>query len=987
MTIDKKRRAAVLILAGIILSVCVALFALPGTVRTAWGESGLNASYMIGTRIEIPARELEAGGETADAVSVVRYPDGRATTKTDVLLDVSGAYTVDYTARIAGEVYREQETFYVYDRIYSVGDADSSVEYGSYVNAPDVEGLVVRLAKRDTLTFNSILDVSEATQNDVLVELFVAPNAIGKTDFSLLTFTFTDVIDPSCTLTVTGRHSPEGTPYTYYLAGGNGQPLEGYESATGRLHVNNTWGTPVYHSFAGSYSGGESVGDVRISLRYDAATKMIYAGSTMIIDLDNANYFSTLWDGFPSGKVRLSVSASEYSATTANFVVTGLLGVDLSTERVRDNRAPTIEVNADADNMPLAKVGMAYPLPDVTATDETAGNCIVNAEVFYNYSTENRVSVPLIDGVFTPQREGNYVIAYTARDYSGNEARAFLSVKVTADVPPVVVEIPEDVQREASLGILYALPAAHDFGGSGPRTVTVRVLFDGLEIEVTDGAFRPQETGDYEVVYTVADYIGQTDETRYVIHAEPGEEPVFIDEPSLPKTFVSGSAYALEPYSVYDYTDGTPQTREAEIVVTDAAGSHIVRPGESYVPTVETNGEKIQVDYSFGGHSITRYVPGILAFEEDDEGRLRLHMENYLLGDGVRYEKTETSIDIFAERADGGWQFARELISENFEAVIAALPEHNDFRALVITLTDSRDPDIRIQARFENRGNRARLYVGDSVYTYTTSFEEMDELSIAYADGMLSVGDAEIDVMRDGFAGFPSRYLYIGIAFEGADVGAGYSLTLMNGQPMTSSSTDRIRPKIVVLGDYGGSYTAGAVVTLPAAIAADVFDPNITFSVTVRDPSGNVVTDVNGLRLENVDPVAEYTVVLSEYGQYIVGYTAADTFSGRDEEFDYAINSEDSTSPQIEFEGTFADTAKVGDILVIPDFTVSDNADGAEELIVMKFIVTSDGNILRIPDDSNAVRVTHAGIYQFRIMVTDTSGNMILVKQQVTVTE
>ena len=69
MTIDKKRRAAVLILAGIILSVCVALFALPGTVRTAWGESGLNASYMIGTRIEIPARELEAGGETADAVS------------------------------------------------------------------------------------------------------------------------------------------------------------------------------------------------------------------------------------------------------------------------------------------------------------------------------------------------------------------------------------------------------------------------------------------------------------------------------------------------------------------------------------------------------------------------------------------------------------------------------------------------------------------------------------------------------------------------------------------------------------------------------------------------------------------------------------------------------------------------------------------------------------------------------------------------------
>lgn len=53
-----------------------------------------------------------------------------------------------------------------------------------------------------------------------------------------------------------------------------------------------------------------------------------------VIDLDSSKYYTKLWDGFTSGKVRLSVSADVYSAATADFVVTYVKDVDLAAEKL-----------------------------------------------------------------------------------------------------------------------------------------------------------------------------------------------------------------------------------------------------------------------------------------------------------------------------------------------------------------------------------------------------------------------------------------------------------------------------------------------------------------------------------------------------------------------------------------------------------------------------------------------------------------------------
>ena len=114
---------------------------------------------------------------------------------------------------------------------------------------------------------------------------------------------------------------------------------------------------------------------------------------------------------------------------------------------------------------------------------------------------------------------------------------------------------------------------------------------------------------------------------------------------------------------------------------------------------------------------------------------------------------------------------------------------------------------------------------------------------------------------------------------------------------------------------------------------------------------------------------------------------ACDTFNGKDFELGYAITVEDRTAPEIAFSHEFATTGKVGEAIVIPDFTVSDNVTAAEEIRISKFVLTSDGRLVELTGSSNAFRPAKAGNYEVRIVVVDAAGNIAMVRQIVTVTE
>ena len=204
------------------------IFSAPTPASAAeWNDIALQAEYSYGEKLNVPARTLSAGGQTAKASSVLSYPDGSSTLKTETTLDMTGVYTLAYTAEIGGRIYKTEESFRVYDDMARVGEG-SCVSYGRHPLSSR-DGLSVSLAQGDTLRFSPLIDLNASTKDDPIVEMFVTPKKQGTLDFEKIVFTLTDAENPDCFLKISGRQSSDGIryPYTYFLAGGNGQPMEG----------------------------------------------------------------------------------------------------------------------------------------------------------------------------------------------------------------------------------------------------------------------------------------------------------------------------------------------------------------------------------------------------------------------------------------------------------------------------------------------------------------------------------------------------------------------------------------------------------------------------------------------------------------------------------------------------------------------------------------------------------------------------------------
>ena len=157
----------------------------------------------------------------------------------------------------------------------------------------------------------------------------------------------------------------------------------------------------------------------------------------------------------------------------------------------------------------------------------------------------------------------------------------------------------------------------------------------------------------------------------------------------------------------------------------------------------------------------------------------------------------------------------------------------------------------------------------------------------------------------------------------------------------------------------------------------------------MTDPNKNVVTSLSGITLNNVDPTKEYQISLDLYGEYSVVYTATDTemFNPNPNKatYSYVISVLDDVVPEVKFNANFKTTVKVGETMVIPSFTVSDNVTAAENIRVMKCVWTPNGELLSIPENSNSVKAMTAGVYEFRIIAVDAVGNMSISRVKVTV--
>lgn len=976
--------------------VCLALavgtaYATPRTADAPSSE--ISAYYTVGDTFTVPERTVSVDGQTVTAASTVIFPDGSATKNTQLTLTQAGLYTVKYAAA----AYADELTFRVKDKAFGATSDNSVVRYETvervFPTSPgyadsqfNKTGVMVRLAQGDAVTVAQVIDVGELTKDDVLVGLAAIPDEIGKCDFERFELVLTDALDPSVSLRISVNGYPdEGLtyPFTYIRAGGQNQPRKGYEGGKQLVHVENNWGCGVTHSFYGMYdttAAGFDAGynnpetDQIVKLRYDAQEVALYATTqNFVMDFDDPTYFDDLWHGFPSGKARLTISAANYSAPTANFLITEVYGVDLSDLTFYDEQKPVIETEA-GETMPTAAVGLPYRVPAANAYDYY-GCHEVQTAVYYNYNTQNPLRIDCADGAFTPDTAGWYAIVYTAADYYGNDQ--ILVRWVLAEAPAAPQVRVAGTELRAELGTLVTLPGYTVEGGSGQSAVTVTASDGTQTVDCTTLQFRPQSAGPWTITYTACDYVGQTGTATITLTTFPGKIPLFIDEPVLPKAFVSGASYRLPDLYADDYTTGTHTRLLAEVTVFDdeTPDGRTVASGQAFTPTVTENGRPVTVQYKAGAAVITREIPAILSYEDG-----RLSVANYFVGTDIEATAEETYTAVRATGDEAQFVFGNVLLAQNSAVTLTTPAGQSDYAGIRITLTDADAPGVSITAEITKNGGSGSLFSsGGGSVAIAKGFaaaEADNTFTVGYRDGAFYMESATLAVTEtaDGqpFDGFVRDKVWLTVEFLQPGEDAELRVTDINGQPIIRTNADRIAPSLQIYGSYGGAYPCNSTVTLPRALAGDVLDPNITFTLTVTSPSGAPVTAADGTVLDAVDPTQAYDIVLTEPGNYRVLYEMADTFEGRESIFVYQVASTDSTAPVLSYSGEWAETVKTGELYMFPAITAADDFDGVTVLIT---VTMPNGRSTQLKPDTNALYFTVEGQYKVHIMAIDASGN------------
>lgn len=970
----------------------------------------IKEEYILNDIIEIPAAKIVYGKETKDAEISVITPDGERIRSAKVKLTEGGLYTAEFKALFGGKAKTVNKSFTVNIPLFSKTSARTSWEYG--VDDSDYqtgkEGVKVRLAKGDILTYNEILDLKKS--DGQIIDFFLLPgDGIGTKDVKKITITLTDLHNPKVALTIIlqcANDHGDGTnwwyDWTYVLVGGQNQiptGVEGKGTPDEKKWVGGDWGSVVAYSFYGTHStgGGTSVvGKESLNIEYNEDENAVYVNGGEIINLSDLKYFDEHWGGFKTGEVKMSITGEGFSLGIANMMITRIGTNNLKKEYFVDSVSPAITVDFegyDENNLPNAGKGLSYPVFNATAMDKVFGNVDVKTTVYYNYESQQRYQVDVKDGRFETDTTGYYTIEYLAYDGFKNESKKLVTVYCGETTPALTVEPAGEYATSSGTGALI-FPAEMKYsGGTGAvTTYAVAKSKSGAEMVIDEG-FRPEEEAVYQVTLYAVDMLGKTATFEYDLTITINSEPVFIDAPILPRFFLEGFNYTLPTIPAYDYSSGAEREQlETTIAIKDGKDGGQVRDLASNVTdfVADEDGFATVIYKAMGakGSNSVEYKVRVIDGWRDYEN-YSFDLKKYFYGEDIEVTDSADSIKVSAS-VDTSYTFVNPVIANRFETKFAIT--NGGFDCLQLVFEDSKDSNAKFTVEIDKSRNateNAPLRINGVALRYRplAGFNGASDFYFVYDELNKILQDdtslKQVITNADGsaFEGFPSGLIYVTVNVIGVDSGAEIAWKNFGGQILSSSDNDIVAPSIKLKDIYASKYSINTVAEVYSAIAADVLCPELYTSMTVKDPNGKIVTDVNGVKLENVPFDKSYFIELKMYGSYAVKYTAMDWME-RKQDYSFALFVVDDQEPEITLAGTIAKQLEKGDSLEVVSATATDNVDGAVDVYV--YLVDASGIVKRVTFGEK-VKLSIAGKYQLRYLAVDAFGNLNILYYNITV--
>lgn len=972
------------ILIGIISAIVFCCSLTAGILTVTAENSPTNLDEIVtdqiwGTEYVLPKANIQTDSGIKMAETLLYTPSGKVISTAETTLNEAGEYTLVFIVRDNGQQTVLKKTFCVQ---YPVMDFGGGAGDAIYLTNEEYAGLKVNATSGKEATLNRYIDISQATSSDVLFKLRVTPKVEGVAEITRMEVKLTDVYDESNYITIrfNSDTASGNTGFaTYVSAAANGRLFSGYnyDGGTPSLKVNSVYGTTIYSTFEGRENefAHNKFASPYFELRYDYAEKCLYVpnygGSSLlkVIDFDNRNDFDDIWQGFTDGKVRVSVKCI---GADANYVITDIFDADLTEKSFIDDVKPNILLETP-ETLPVSSVNAEYTIFPSTAFDLYSGSVPVESKVFFCYNDDEMISIPVVNGKFQTQYQGNYKIIYSAKDFFGNYAETILDIQTLAQTSNIQVTTMDEYGKGLQGIKINYIPATAE-GGSGENIVTQDVFYqDGSQdFYIDEMGFIPNKVGNYRVVYTAKDYIGKQQTLEKVVVVEQNIEPVFQSEITLQKFMIEGNSYILPDLYAIDYVTG--ETIKATITVSDANGEKILTDNMC-VPNCKNTGDLIAVKYEVkgkkGSAKKTFEIPVYkVKYVEGDEEYI--DFSKYFIKDpSVVSEYTLKGINLTADI--GKIEYINPVIAKELSLVF----DISVGSRVRLYLHDSANYTDEFFVEFNTMSDRVVVNVNGEI-TADTNYFTNRENEIKF---VLNTNEGFIKVGTKTFTPKSMPKIDSGFAYIGWDIlqnNTKLSVIKINTLDCNEKSKDRSKPQIYYTRGKVNCSLGDIAQTAPV-FCADLLDSYTTCTLTVTNPKGNIVTDINGVKLENLGANVAYEFRCDQYGIYTVTYSAKDSYGNR-VSTNYLIRVWDSTPPTIS-KVNIPSSVTCGTTLEIPKANVSDaETSKAEGYVCVK---SPKGVIEHIAGEKYTFN--QIGVYQVIYYAKDSNGNLQITSYKILV--
>ena len=958
----------------------------------------------LGDKVTVEERKLVYNGQTKDVKGKIITPSGAAYSGREFTAKEHGNYEVVYEGYF-GHHLEKRSVNYVCQRRstdYFEVNESATLGYGEFrhnTNKFFHQGVAVEFKNGAEIKFNvpldmndflipqhiepgkTYLDASTGKDANSLIDFIVDPEVQMTYDFTAILVKLTDVDNPDNFVEIRVKESgftdPQAGALSYAKVGFSGGFAGGWEynwqtgiPGDGKLGVS---GTGIALSFQGQpyqdiLHSGQFLLDYTNKRFYTYPGSLSHNQVFFINDLDEPNFYKNNgWKGFTSGKCYVSIMPYNFTNATGRMIIKSVGKYNFESYEMPDEQKPIINIDYQGYKrtaLPKALVGSYYPVFNCSVSDNYDADLISDISVTYKDTVNNKnINITFEDNKFLVSKEGTYFINYTAKDRSGNIADTVsLRVDTVNEASPIEMTLPTN-EMDCFVLDEITLPNIEDIttsGGLGNINISYQIVDpDNQVVELNGPYLKLEKVGQYHVVYTGTDYIGEQATKTLTINSQGLSEPKFVSSVSLPKAVIKGFTYELENVQAVE----TINNQLVNITPT------IKVNGQTYNGSFIASGDQLVIEYIAQGSTGTKTETFTVPVIDVSDPTYFLDEAKYFYSDDISAVMNQDDVTLSLNN-DASTLFINKLDAASFAVDITNIENYDNYEFIYFKLIDVDDIDKTATINIDVANKKVSV-PGTNNLDYSLS-QNNDQFSISYNDVNKKVFDTlgkelttlSIDDNGKPFNGF-KHGLYLEIGFTGVTGETKVKVNKINNQTLgyKEGSGDEGNPTIRLDSAFISNQIYGDNFFYPTFEAYDVLSEIDEAKITISKPDNTVISGNNHL---------DQVFTINAYGRYRVNYQASDK-NGNISRINNVVFVYDDVAPTLSVGNLKKDKYRVGDAVELPTYVVSDNLD-KYYLDIMLILPTNEMRIL-IHDENGekTYALTDTSIYNKSFIINEHS--------------